>query len=217
MLGGRLRPCNRVEINGLVFSLEFGASHSGTLETRCPGGFQQGVSDENLIRLGLMLDSRRCVHDISEYVAIFEEAQSGVQADANADLLHFGTSLAVCLERPLHAGRGFHRSNRIVKPCHDRVADRLYNVAAFSLDHWKQDAVVPVDHGHAFEVALLLEVRRGSLDITEQDRHGRAHLFELLVGLSSRVQKFLEFVLIHMRKRFETRDYSKGTSSNPGL
>ena len=53
-----------------------------------------------------------------------------------------------------------------------------------------------IDHRHVFDVALLFGIRRGSFDVAEKNRHGRAQFLELLLGLRTGFQQFLESVPI---------------------
>ena len=204
LLSGLGGPGDRVKIDLLVLAPELGAAHPGALEASQVCSVEQNIRNQDLLDLCLFLDARRRIDNISENVTVFDEAQSGVQAHPNVDLFDFRASLTIPFQRPLHPNGSPDRGYRIFKASHDRIADGLHDTAACAFDLRKQHAVMAIDHRHAFDIALLFEIRRGSLDIAEENGDTGAQLFQLLLGLRSDFQQFFEFVLIHHLVTVET-------------
>ena len=78
--------------------------------------------------------------------------------------------------------------DRIMEAGEDRIPNRFDNAPALTLDNGKQNTVMAIDHRHVFDIALFFGVRSRSFDVAEQNGHGRAQLFQLLLGLRTRLQ-----------------------------
>ena len=144
-----------------------------------------------------MLNARCGIHHIAKYIAILHQTEAVMETNADVDLIDFIPALAVVDQSALHVRGGFDGAHAILKLSKNCVANGFDDPAALGLDDRKQNAVVAVDHGHVFDVAFFLGIRRRSLDVAEKNRHRRPQLLELLLGLGARFQQFLEFVLIH--------------------
>src|SRR5262245_61907177 len=117
---------------------------------------------------------RGCIDDVAKDIVVLDGTYAVVETDANMDLIGLLMALSIFCKSALHPGRSFDRSHRVVEFCKNRVADSFYDGAPRGLDDWKQDAVVPGEHRHVFDVALLFGVAGRALDVAKEDGYRRA-------------------------------------------
>ena len=111
-----------------------------------------------------------------------------MQTNPNMDLIDFVAPFPVLDQNALHVGSGFYSGDRIMEAGEDRIPNRFDNAPALTLDNGKQNTVMAIDHRHVFDIALFFGVRSRAFDVAEQNGHGRAQLFQLLLGLRTRFQ-----------------------------